>query len=273
MSKQRQKGSTKIAGMSAKKSQLHVDQEAWEDNRLLQSGVAVLREIQNTFDDDEDSRVNLIVHNLKPPFLDGRVSFSLQQSAVLIVKDPSSDMAMNAKKGSALLRDVREKKEMMKMRKRFWELGGSKMGDAIGIPKPEEDTNNNENIGANGITISKSTTTTSELANNNESKTDETIDNENQSYSNTTKNSKNNNKSDIDNDTVDYKEGSSFIKHIKNNPNKTSAQSDFAKTKTMKQQREYLPVFSVREQLLNIVRENQVTVIVGETGSGYKNFE
>ena len=68
--------------MSARKSQLHVDQEAWEDNRLIQSGVAELREIQMDFDDDEESRVTLIVHNLKPPFLDGRVSFSMQQSAV-----------------------------------------------------------------------------------------------------------------------------------------------------------------------------------------------
>lgn len=48
------------------------------------------------------------------------------------VKDPTSDMALNSRKGSLLLRDVREKKEMMKMRKRFWELGGSRMGDAMG---------------------------------------------------------------------------------------------------------------------------------------------
>ena len=38
MAKSRAKGEGKIAGMSAKKSQLHVDQSAWEDNRMLQSG-------------------------------------------------------------------------------------------------------------------------------------------------------------------------------------------------------------------------------------------
>jgi pre-mRNA-splicing factor ATP-dependent RNA helicase DHX38/PRP16 len=42
-------------------------------------------------------------------------------------------MALNSRKGSILLREVREKKEMMKMRKRFWELGGSRMGDAMGM--------------------------------------------------------------------------------------------------------------------------------------------
>ena len=49
---------------------------------------------------------------------------------------------------------------------------------------------------------------------------------------------------------------------------KNVAQSQFAKTKSIQQQREYLPVFGVRSQLLDVVRENQVTVIVGETGSG-----
>ena len=72
------------------------------------------------FDNEEDSRVNLIVHNLKPPFLDGRVSFSLQQSMVSVVKDPTSDFATNARNGSNLLKDVREKRDQAKMRKRFW---------------------------------------------------------------------------------------------------------------------------------------------------------
>lgn len=36
----------------------------------------------------------------------------------------------------------------------------------------------------------------------------------------------------------------------------------------MKQQREFLPVFAVRSQLLRIVRDNNIIIIVGETGSG-----
>ena len=36
----------------------------------------------------------------------------------------------------------------------------------------------------------------------------------------------------------------------------------------MTEQSEYLPIYAVRVQLLNIVRDNQMTVIVGETGSG-----
>jgi pre-mRNA-splicing factor ATP-dependent RNA helicase DHX38/PRP16 len=49
---------------------------------------------------------------------------------------------------------------------------------------------------------------------------------------------------------------------------KSTAQSTFAKTKTMKQQREYLPIFGCREELMQVIRDNQVVIIVGETGSG-----
>ncbi|OIW28594.1 helicase associated domain-containing protein [Coniochaeta ligniaria NRRL 30616] len=37
---------------------------------------------------------------------------------------------------------------------------------------------------------------------------------------------------------------------------------------TIKQQRESLPVYSFREQLIKAIRENQILIVVGETGSG-----
>lgn len=49
---------------------------------------------------------------------------------------------------------------------------------------------------------------------------------------------------------------------------KEEASSEFAKTKTIQEQREFLPIYSVREELINVIRENQIVVIVGETGSG-----
>ena len=36
----------------------------------------------------------------------------------------------------------------------------------------------------------------------------------------------------------------------------------------MAQQRQFLPVYGVRDELLQVIRENQVVVVVGETGSG-----
>jgi HrpA-like RNA helicase len=44
---------------------------------------------------------------------------------------------------------------------------------------------------------------------------------------------------------------------------KLEAQSDFAKSKSLKEQREFLPVYSIRYDLLNVIRENNVVVIVG----------
>ncbi len=48
----------------------------------------------------------------------------------------------------------------------------------------------------------------------------------------------------------------------------TQANSDFARNKTMSEQRRFLPVYEVRDELLQVIRENQVVIVVGETGSG-----
>ena len=249
MAKSRIRGDVKKVGMSAKMSQLHVDQEAWEDNRLIQSGVAILREQQIDFNNEEDSRIQLIVHTLKPPFLDGRITFSMIQTTVSVVKDPTCDMAINSKNGSAVLREVREKREIMKMRKRFWELGGSKMGDVMGIAHPVE---NHENDEPKAIEIEGTGTM----------KTESEIENELNIQQ-----SQHHHIDEIENnDHINYKDGNSFAKHMK--LIKSEARSSFAINKSIKQQREYLPIFMIRQELLNIIRENQVIIVVGETGSG-----
>ncbi len=68
-----------------------------------------------------------------------------------------------------------------------------------------------------------------------------------------------------DGEDTSYKSGSQFAEHMKE---KSEATSEFARTKTIKEQREYLPIYAVRDQLLNVIRDNNVVVIVGETGSG-----
>lgn len=47
---------------------------------------------------------------------------------------------------------------------------------------------------------------------------------------------------------VDFKEDAKFAQHLK----KEGGVSDFAKNKTIEQQRQYLPIFSVREELLQV---------------------
>lgn len=54
------------------------------------------------------------------------------------IKDPTSDMAIISRKGSALVREIREKQSMNKSRQRFWELAGSTLGDILNVKKTAE---------------------------------------------------------------------------------------------------------------------------------------
>jgi pre-mRNA-splicing factor ATP-dependent RNA helicase DHX38/PRP16 len=68
-----------------------------------------------------------------------------------------------------------------------------------------------------------------------------------------------------DGDSVDYKKSQQFAEHMGDG---SQAVSDFALKNTLKEQRQFLPVFAIKEELLKIIRENSVIIVVGETGSG-----
>ena len=44
--------------------------------------------------------------------------------------------------------------------------------------------------------------------------------------------------------------------------------ANLPRARPWRRQRRFLPVYGVREELLQVIRENQVVVVVGETGSG-----
>ncbi|KAG8230357.1 hypothetical protein J437_LFUL000628 [Ladona fulva] len=211
--------------MSAQQRQINKDNELWERNRMLTSGVVQSVDVgDDDFEEENEARVHLLVHNIVPPFLDGRIVFTKQPEPVVPVKDPSSDMAIVARKGSALVRAFREQKERKKAQKKHWELSGTTIGNIMGVKKTEEKAS-----------IFKS--------------------DRNKCYDDKVN----------DKDETDYKTDQKFAQHMKN---PSEASSDFAKKKTILQQRRYLPVFAVRQELLNVIRENSVVIIVGETGSG-----
>jgi pre-mRNA-splicing factor ATP-dependent RNA helicase DHX38/PRP16 len=197
-----------------KEAEKDAEHNKWELNRMLGSGVFKVNEIKVDFNEDDDKRVVLMVHDNKPPFLSGRIVYTTQTEAIQVVKDPTSDLAKLAKKGSAILKTVRETNDRSKMRERFWELAGSKLGNILKLQKKEEDIDTAE-FTANG--------------------------------------------------DIDYKKSGQYATAL---AKKSEAVSDFAKYKTMKEQREYLPVFSVREELMRIIKDSRVIIIVGETGSG-----
>ncbi|MGH0124000.1 UNVERIFIED_CONTAM: hypothetical protein FKN15_019274 [Acipenser sinensis] len=200
--------------ISAKKRQINEDNERWETNRMLTSGVVQRLEVDEDFEEDNAAKVHLLVHNLVPPFLDGRIVFTKQPEPVIPVKDCTSDMAIISRKGSQLVRKHREQKERKKAQHKHWELAGTKLGDIMGIEKKEEETPGKP-VGEDG--------------------------------------------------TVDYRTEQKFADHMKE---KSEASSEFAKKKTLLEQRQYLPIFAVRQELLNIIRDNSIVIVVGETGSG-----
>lgn len=91
-------------------------------------------------DDDahEESVTHLIVHQKLPPFLDGKIKFSKQANPVLPVKDPTCDMAVNAKKGSAVVKELRQQKEVKKAQKKEWELKNTKIGEIMNVKSDDE---------------------------------------------------------------------------------------------------------------------------------------
>jgi len=75
-----------------------------------------------------------------------------------------------------------------------------------------------------------------------------------------------NKEDDVSDDEFDHKASNQYGQALKKQ--KTEAQSEFAKTRTIKQQRESLPVYQVRQDLIDLLREHNILVCVGETGSG-----
>lgn len=82
---------------------------------MLQSGVAQRQGVDMDFEDDQDSKVHVLVHDLKPPFLDGTIAYTKQLEPINPVRDGTSDLAVFSKKGSALVKERRERQEREKV--------------------------------------------------------------------------------------------------------------------------------------------------------------
>jgi pre-mRNA-splicing factor ATP-dependent RNA helicase DHX38/PRP16 len=328
-----------------RKSALAADQEAWETGRLRVSGALTNLSGGGSggaeVEDETEERVHLMVHNRRPPFLASArwqgllnppgqppASASAATSAaatgpdepapaaaaagaaagfgmVSVVGDPQGDMAQMAKRGSAALRQVREAHDRSKMKQRFWELGGSKMGAAIGVKGGEGEagkaTGEAEGEGAeNGVAAaaagaaagggsSSSLASRAQVASE-ENEVDKTTQSQMlgrpQPSGGATgagagagaAGSASSRRMAVD-ATEDEEEGAGGGGRRVREPtygeamravgdSKANAVSEFARTRTLAQQRAFLPVYKVRDELLRVVAESQVVVIVGETGSG-----
>ena len=202
----------RVKKVSEKQRQIQKDLEKWEANRMLLSGVA--RKTANVEDDlneEVENRVNILVRNILPPFLDGRIVFTKQFEPVVPVKDPTCDMAVTARKGCLSVRRFREEVEKRKNQLKSWEVAGTRIGDIMGIQKKPEE----------------------------QAETDESFN---------------------------FKDSQKFAQFLSND--KTDAINDSSVRKRIFLQRQSLPIFACRQQLLKLIRENNIVVVIGETGSG-----
>ena len=117
-------GPPKAAHLSAFKSALAKDQDALEDSLHERVGMGMGRRDFSSLDEGMDEKCNLIVTKVDPPFLDGRIAFTTQLEVVSVVRDPASDIAMLAKNGSQVIKNLRHSKDRNKSKVKFWELGG-----------------------------------------------------------------------------------------------------------------------------------------------------
>ncbi|OBZ79971.1 Pre-mRNA-splicing factor ATP-dependent RNA helicase PRP16 [Grifola frondosa] len=216
MVRQAEVAQKQVRKISARQAQYNADNDLWEANRMLTSGVATRKAIDLDFEDESESTVHVMVHDLKPPFLDGRTVFTKQLEPINPVRDPTSDMAVFARKGSALVKEKREQAERAKAAAKMAALGGTSLGNIMGVKDEEMEAEAEAEAKAK------------------------------------------------DGEKEDYKGESKFATHLK----AAKGVSAFARTRTLKEQREYLPAFACREELMKIIRDNQVIVVVGETGSG-----
>ena len=53
---------------------------------MLTSGVVQRTEFDEDFDESDEAKVHLLVHNIVPPFLDGRIVFTKQPEPVIPIK-------------------------------------------------------------------------------------------------------------------------------------------------------------------------------------------
>lgn len=206
--------------LTARQAQFARDNDRWEQNRMKmvgQGGGSVGFD-PKADEDHQKSQVQLILHDALPAFMQPTgpmaslgalisnpdkhsTNPSRMVSVVDPFKDPTSDMAVIARKGSAVVKTIREKKERARQMKSL-EGANTTLGNLMG--KKQSDS------------------------------------------------------SDTSESAVETEEPAAVV----------ASSSEFTRSKTIKEQRQYLPAFACRSELLQIIRENSVVVVVGETGSG-----
>ncbi|MEW5316382.1 MAG: hypothetical protein WDW38_007760 [Sanguina aurantia] len=288
--KTRKDGSTMSLAASKKSNELEKSLNAWEENRLVTSGVVRYKEVSLDVDDDEESRVLLLVHDTRPPFLEGIKGYRSNKRDRSVCSPPA--------KRDRFLRPPPAKRDRFvcppppsgtasfvcpppgqagplrlspppAKRDRFLCPRQQHNAQVSDIVLPLKDpTSDMAVISRKGSELVKEVRAKKEAGKSRArfwemagSKMGEvtglTADEAEAAAAAEAA-------AIAEEDGDDYKGKGKFSSHLK----KSEANSEFSRTKTLAEQRRSLPVYTVREELLQVIRENQIVVVVGETGSG-----
>ena len=259
-------------------------------------------------DHDDEGRVHLLVHHITPPFLaakggkgtssagllaltgssagagtdkdaagasgssssnssssgaSGGIPGTTGAGMVSTVRDPSSDIAQLARRGSEALRRVRTEREKMKVlaKQKFWELGGSRMGAAIGVTAPDAEAADAAAEAAEDGGAGKALAAM-------DAHEEAEAKKEKEEAAAAKKAGEGGGDGEEDDEDGPRQKRAAFSDTMKSLKLADQATSEFARTRTIAEQRAFLPVARVRAELLRVIAENQIIVIVGETGSG-----
>lgn len=198
----------KLKTVLSRKGNKMKENDLWEQNRMATGGVGVHSEEYDAMD-EEDNAIHITVNNLVPPFLDGQQVFTRQKDPVSAVRDPQSDLAILAKRGSVLVKDRRQLRERSKQVKDASSTAGTVLGKVEEMERVEV---KQEVKQEGGVKLEET-----ELEIKPETKAETKLE---------------------------------------------------TKRLSPKEARSLLPAFAVRDQLLSVIKDNQVTIVIGETGSG-----
>ncbi|CAA9988899.1 pre-mRNA-splicing factor ATP-dependent RNA helicase PRP16, putative [Plasmodium knowlesi strain H] len=257
--------STRMNSAGKKVNQKNLDNNLWELNKLKQGGVhSTYNKLQlekiNEANSTNEVRKVVLTRHVTPSFIEilkndtqsgegGRkekhehnsvidqwnaVSHDMKKTSTsysTVVKDETCDFVKAAKKGSEFLRYFKNENENAKARDRYWEIGRSKLGELLKMYK-EKKTNSTTNYGRSGDLVE-----------------DEDRDGE------------------TNTDIFDYKKDKMYST-IFNEESKKKQKSTLQDKADLLKLKESLPIFRSKKELLDAVYNNNIIIIVGETGSG-----
>ncbi|KAG6887183.1 hypothetical protein C0995_000621 [Termitomyces sp. Mi166 len=101
---------------------------------MLTSEVTTRKTVDLDFEDKSASMVHVMVHDIKPPFVDGKTVFMKQLNSIDQIHDLLSDIIVFSKKGSALVKNQCEWAEHAKAAAKLAALGGTASENIMAKP-------------------------------------------------------------------------------------------------------------------------------------------